>query len=159
MNTKYNTLNVLSRRRGALTVEVALIMPIFALFLAAIMEFGHYCLVVNTLQAAARRGAHLGSFEGTSTSDVEARVRQIAGAAIDPRYVTVNVRDASVFDSPGFNAATTNYSALPPMTLSNAERGDCFLVQVRVPYDNVALLPPFWLKNKSIEARAAMRHE
>lgn len=146
-------------RQGALTVEVALVMPIFVLFLAAIMEFGHFCLVVHTLQAAARRGAHYGSFEGVSSSATEARVRQIISAAIDDSHATVSVRDGSIFDGENVNAATIDYNALLPVNLLTAERGDCFIVRVEVPYNNVALLPPFWLKDRMIVSHAAMRHE
>lgn len=146
-------------RSGALTVEVALIMPVFVLFLMAIMEFGHYCLVVHTLNAAARRGAHLGSFEGVSSSDVVLRVKQIVNAAINADFATVQVLDGSIFDSADFTPSNINYNTLPAKNLLTAARGDTFIVRVRVPYDDVSLLPPFWIKNKHITGLAAMRHE
>ncbi|MBI1346378.1 hypothetical protein GC163_08815 [bacterium] len=147
------------RRHGALTVEVALIMPIFVLFLAALLEFGHFCLVRHMMQAAARRGAHLGSFESTTNTQVEAKIREIAGSVIDPNLLTIQIRDASVFDTANFNATTLNVSSLPTVDLSDADTGDCFIVRVEVPYDNVAILPPFWIKGKTIATQAAMRHE
>ena len=39
----------LAGRRGAVTVEVALTLPVFAIFLAGLMEFGHVFMVSNTL--------------------------------------------------------------------------------------------------------------
>lgn len=148
-----------THRSGALTVEVALIMPVFVLFLFAIMEFGHFCLVKNTLQGAARRGAHLGSFEGVTNSEVETRVKQIVGAAINSDKATVLIKDASVFDSAGLDAANINVSTLPAVDLTQADLGDCFLVQVKVPYDQVSLLPTFFIKGKTIAGQAAIRHE
>jgi len=146
-------------RQGALTVEVALIMPVFVLFLMAILEFGHFCLVRHTMQAAVRRAAHLGSFESSTTSQVESRVREIAGAVIDPSLLTVMVRDASVFDSADFNPSSMNVSSLPTINLTEAEMGDCFIVRAEIPYDEVAILPPFWIQGKTIATQAAMRHE
>lgn len=140
-------------------MEVALIMPVFVIFLFAIMEFGHFCLVNHTLNAAARRGALLGTYEGVTNSQVEARVKEIVGAAINPNKVTVLIRNASVFDQSSFNANSVNFASLPSIDLSNAEMGDCFVVQVQVPYDNVSLLPPFFVKGKTIIGRAATRHE
>lgn len=145
--------------RGVVTVEVALIMPVFVLFLFAIMEFGHFCLVSHTLSAAARRGAHLGSFEGVTNSEVENKVKQIVGSVIDSTKATVHVRSAGAFDDAGFNAASINYASLPAIDLSAAEMGDCFIVRVTVPYDNVSLLPTFFVKGKTIVGQAATRHE
>lgn len=140
-------------------MEVALVMPVFVIFLFAIMEFGHFCLVNHTLNAAARRGALLGTYEGVTNSQVEARVKEIVGAAINPNKVTVLIRNASVFDQSSFNANSVNFASLPSIDLSNAKMGDCFVVQVQVPYDNVSLLPPFFVKGKTIIGRAATRHE
>lgn len=156
---KYRSNNITHHRHGALTVEVALIMPVFVLFLMAILEFGHFCLVKHTMQAAVRRAAHLGSFESTTTSQVETKVREIAGSVIDQNLLTVQVRDASVFDSGNFNANTLDVSSLPAIDLTEAEMGDCFIVRATVPYDDVAILPPFWIQGKTIAAQAAMRHE
>lgn len=146
-------------RHAALTVEVALVMPVFVLFLAAILEFGHYFLVQHVLNAAARRGAHLGSFEGVTNQDVIEQVRSIVGAAINADRVTVVIRDGSIFDTGSVNPQTLNYEALPPINLATAKSADCFVVQVRVPYEDVAVLPPFWIQNHHVTGRAVMRHE
>jgi Flp pilus assembly protein TadG len=146
-------------RSGALTVEVALVMPVFILFLFAIMEFGHFCMVSHTLHAAARRGAQYGSYEDVTNGMVETRIKQIVGAAINADKATILIKDASVFDDSGFDASTINYSSLSSVTLDEAERGQCFLVQVKVPYDNVSLLPTFFIKGVTIVGQAATRHE
>jgi Flp pilus assembly protein TadG len=146
-------------RRGALTVEVALIMPIFVVFLAGLLEFGHYYLVQHMLNAAARRGAHLGSLEGVTTNQVVQHVRSIVGVAVDPNKVSVSVKNGSVFDTAGVNPKTINYDALPNIELAAAQAADCFVVQARVAYNDVAVLPPFWIKNRTVTGRAVMRHE
>jgi Flp pilus assembly protein TadG len=48
-----------STRRGAHAVEAALVMNIFLLFIFAIMEFGHFVMVKQLMDNAARDGARL----------------------------------------------------------------------------------------------------
>lgn len=148
-----------NRRDGTATVEVALTLPIFGLLLAAMMEFTHFFMVVHMLNGAARRGALLGSYEGTTNTEVVSKVQSVVSAAFNTTNAAVLIRDASVFDQAGVNPNSVNYNALPPMDLTQAETTDCFLVQVSVPYDDVALLPPFWIKNATVTGRAVMRHE
>lgn len=138
---------------------MALCLPVLGLLLAGLMEFSHFFLVTNTLNAAARRGAHLGSYENITNAQVEAEVRRIVRGAVADTDATVIVRDASIYDTPNFNVSTVNYDSLPVANLANADEGDCFLVQVTLPYDNVALLPPFWIKGRTVTGRAVMRHE
>lgn len=146
-------------RAGALTVETALVLPVLGILLTGLMEFGHFFLVVNTLNSAARQGVQIGCYEEVTSAQVTTRVQQIVGAALNANQATVTVRDASVFDTANVNASTINYDTLPLKEVSTCKRGDCFLVQVSVPYNNVALLPPFWLKNRTVIGRAVMRHE
>lgn len=148
-----------ARREGATTVEVALILPIFAVLLAGLMEFSHYFMVVHMLNAAARQGAHLGSFQGVTNTQVTTKVNSIVGAAFNISKATVIVKDASVFDTANVNPSTLNYTTLPSVDLTQSKTSDIFLVQVTVPYDNVALLPPFWIKGATVTGRAVIRHE
>jgi Flp pilus assembly protein TadG len=146
-------------RRGAALVETALTLPVFLLFLAAIGEFGHFYLITHVLNSAARRGAHWGSFEGASNAEVTSKIKQVLGAAFDENQATILIRDGSVFDEPNVNPSAINYAALPSIDLSTAEMGDCFIVQIQVPYNNVSLLPPFFVNGATITGRAVMRHE
>lgn len=147
------------RREGAYTVETALTLPVLGILLAGLMEFGHYFLIVHTLNSAARFGAQVGCYEEVTSAQVTAKVQQIVGSALNTGQVTVSVRDASIFDTANVNASTADYDNLALKEVSTCKRGDCFLVQASVPYDNVALLPPFWLKNRTVVGRAVMRHE
>lgn len=154
---------ILSRRakprEGTTTVEVALTLPIFGILLAGLMEFSHYFMVVHMLNGAARRGALLGSYEGTTNTQVINKVQTIVSAALNTANATVSVKNAAVFDTANVNPNTLNYNSLPDVNLPSLDTTDCFLVQVAVPYDNVALLPPFWIKNATVTGRAVMRHE
>lgn len=153
------TLKRPSGRRGATAVEVALTLPIFILFLAALMEFGHVFMVSHMLKTAAQTGARYGSTEGVTAAQVTTKVQQIVSAAFPSTEAKVIVRDASVFDSANVNPSNINYNSLPTINLTNAENGQLFIVQVSVPYDDVALLPPFWVKGRTVKGQSVMRHE
>lgn len=140
-------------------VETAIIMPVFVLFLASLMEFGHYFLVRHMTHAAARKAANFGCAEAVTNTQVEDKAKQVIGAAYNASKATVIVRDASVFDTPSVNPATLNYDTLPAITLASAKTSQFFLVQVKVQYKDVALLPPFWLSAATITGRSVMRHE
>lgn len=146
-------------RGGALTVETALVLPVLGILLAGLMEFGHYFMVSTTLSAAAREGVQIGCYEDVTSAQVAAKINQVVAAALSISNATVSVRDGSVFDTAHVNPSTLNFDTLPLKEVSTCKRGDCFIAQVSVPYDSVALLPPFWLKNKTVIGRAVMRHE
>jgi len=146
-------------RSGVVSVEMALTLPVFGIFLAALMEFGHLFMVSNTLNAAARSSARLGAVEGVTTAQVTSRANTILASAFPANQATVIVRDAAAYDTASMNAETINYDTLPAKDLSTAKTGDLFLVQIKVPYNNVALLPPYWVKNRTITGMALMRHE
>ena len=147
------------RRRGTSAVEVALTLPIFITFLAALMEFGHVIFVSNMLKAAAKSGARYGATVGVTNAQVTARVQQIVGSAFNATKATVLVRSASVFDTSNVTPSTINYNSLPAIDLTQANQGDLYIVQVTVPYNSVALLPPFWVKNRTVTGQSVMRHE
>jgi Flp pilus assembly protein TadG len=67
-----------STRRGVSAVEAALVMNIFLLFIFAIMEFGHFVMVKQLMDNAARDGARLAATgQGTvTTAQVQALVTQ-----------------------------------------------------------------------------------
>jgi Flp pilus assembly protein TadG len=146
-------------RNGATSVEVALTLPIFGILLAGLLEFSHYFMVVHMLNAAARQGALLGSYQGVTNAQVTSKVQSIISTAFNSTQATISINDGATFDSANVNAGTLNYSTLPSANLSNSATGSCFLVQVSVPYDKVALLPPWWIKGATVKGRAVMRHE
>lgn len=146
-------------RRGTYIVEFALVFPLFMMFLMALVEFGHVNLVINTLNNAARIAARMGTVEEVTTAQVIARANEILGKSFAAGRATVVVKDASVFDGGNVNASNVDYSSLPNLEVKNADDSQLFLVRVTVPYDRVALLPPFWAQDLNLVGQAVMRHE
>jgi hypothetical protein len=132
---------------------------VFAVFLAGIMEFGHAYLVINTLQASAKSAARIGALDDRTTSDVRDEANRILGSAFDKTQAVIEIKDASVFDESTVDADSIDYGALPEVEVGDLDPGDLFIVRIRVPYNNVALLPPFWAKDLTLSAQSVMRHE
>lgn len=146
-------------RQGTTTVEMALVVPVFALFLAGLLEFGHAYSVVHTLNGAAYKAARLGAAEGATSTETRAMVNQILATAIRTNHATVYVKDASIFDDREIEPGEIEYENLPEIELANADSRQLFLVRVEVPYEDVAVLPPFWVKDINLFGQAVMRHE
>ncbi len=139
-------------------VEVAITMPVFCVIMVGLMECGHAMMVVHSLDAAARNAARYGAVDKITSAQTTAKAKAIMAQSI--RVVpTVLVKDASVFDTANYNATNINIPALPNKELSTATADQMFIVHISVPYNSVALLPPFWIKNITLSGQAAMRHE
>lgn len=134
-------------------------MPVFGLFLVGIMEFGHAYLVIGSLNAASRAGARVGAVEGATTADVQAAVNRILNSAFKPGTATIMIKNAGVFDEASVDPGTLKYNELPNANVDQLEAGDLFIVRVEVPYNSVALLPPFYAKDLTLKSQAVMRHE
>jgi hypothetical protein len=146
-------------RNGATVVEMAIVLPVFGIFMAGLMETGHAYMVMQVLNSAAKQGAREGVVEGKTTDDVIAKADSIFSAAFDPAEATIYVKDGSSFDTDGFDPTGLDYTSLPDIELSEAESRQLFIVRIEVPYNDVALLPPFWVKNITLTGMAVMRHE
>ncbi len=140
-------------------VEFALVSSLFVVFLAMILEVSHVYLVINTLNAAAKRGARYGIVEGVTSAEATAKANSYLTESLDPTNATISILDGSIFDSPSYNADTFDHSTLTPVEISNLETRDLFVVRVSVPYDQVALIPPIWLDGLTLTGQSVMRHE
>lgn len=78
------------RERGQALTEFALVLPVFALMLAGMFDFGLGLYSDMTVINSAREGARLGVVDPGNTSAVEARVRAMAGS-LDQSRLTVSV--------------------------------------------------------------------
>ena len=94
-------------------MEFAVVLPVFLTMVWGMIEFGHAFMTMHVLNAAANSAARVGMTEYASTGDVVQRAEQILESAIDVGNVTIDVKDASVFDQPGMDPASVNYDALP----------------------------------------------
>ena len=148
-----------NRRRGTTVVEMAVILPVFFSFLFALFEFSHAYMVISAISTASKKAARYGVAEGVSTAQVAARTREILEDAFNIDSVTVMVKDASAFDTPGTDPSSIDYQGLSNIELTNAEPRQLFLIRVEVPYDDVAIIPPFWIKGATLSGQSVMRHE
>lgn len=146
------------QRLGTTAVEVAVTMPVFLAFAFGLMECSHAMMVVDSLDSAARQAARYGSVDKITSAQTVTKAQALIAQSF--RVVpTVVVKDASVFDTAGYNATNLNYSSLPNKELSTATADQMFIVRISVPYNSIALLPPFWIKNITLNGQAVMRHE
>ncbi len=78
----------MKKRRGATTVEVAIIMIPLSLILMGIIEYGWFFFVLQTAQHASREGARTGCLMTSTDSDIELRVNQAINGL--PHNTTIN---------------------------------------------------------------------
>ncbi|MGE3313584.1 MAG: TadE/TadG family type IV pilus assembly protein [Planctomycetaceae bacterium] len=148
-----------TRRGGATLVETAVVMPVFLIFVWAIIEFGHAFMVVNLLNAAAKRASREGVVDGVTSAQVVARVNEIVGSAVSTEDLTVLVKNGSAFDDPEVNASGIQYATLPDIELEDAEPRQLFIVYVEIPYSAISIMPPKWVTNVTLRGQSAQRHE
>ncbi|REJ84441.1 MAG: hypothetical protein DWQ29_11980, partial [Planctomycetota bacterium] len=79
-------------------------------------------------------------------------------SAVDTTSATYLVKDASIFDS-GSVPESLDYEGLPDIELLNAERRQLYVVRIEIPYNDVAIMPPFWAKDLTLVGQSVMRHE
>jgi hypothetical protein len=117
------------------------------------------------MNSACRQAARIGSTDGNTTAQVEARVRSVLGSCVNPSSVQVFVKNASAFDSSGSPGTTaTELEAMPGIELNNADPRQLFMVRAKIAYRDVAIVPniPYlgsFLDNVTLQGQAFMRHE
>jgi len=147
-------------RHGTTLVETAIVLPVFLLFVLAIIEFGHAQLVNNMLNNACRTAARMGSVEGTTSADVVARVNQTMAPVVAAENVSVFVNDASIYDSGSTPPSSgSEIEDLPPVELSEAEPRQMFVIRASLNYNDIAIVPMPFLKDVVLNSQAFMRHE
>jgi hypothetical protein len=152
-------------RDGTTLVETALVLPVFLLFVLALIELGHAQMVKHVLRAACRQAARIGTTEGSSTSDVESRVINVLQTVVDADSVEVFVKDASPYDAGGTPPESgAELEALADIELANAEPRQLFLVRAKIEYQEIALVPNIpilgsFLDDVVLDGQAFMRHE
>ena len=124
----------LIKRKGAATVEFALVVPFLLLLLVGVFEFGRAIMVQQILTNAAREGARRAVVEGATAAEVETLV-------------------VSYLDSTSVTGASVTCT---PSTLSTAGFGDPVMVNVSVPFDNVTWMSPWFLGGRTLTATTHM---
>lgn len=85
------------KRRGALSVEMAIVLPIFFLFLFAAIEFGRMNMLRHTVDNAAYEAARTAIVPGGDAGTAEQAAIDLL-AAIGARGVTVQVDPSVITD-------------------------------------------------------------
>jgi len=128
------------QRRGAATVEFAVVAPVFFLLVFGMIEYGRMVMVQQIIVNSAREGCRAAVLDGSTTSGVKSTVI----TAMSAGNITITTSNVTV-------------SPDPP---SNAEFGDPVTVTVTVPFNQVSWLPsPMYLGGKSMTAATTMRRE
>lgn len=148
-----------ARRSGTTVVEMALVLPVMFTILFAIIEFGHAFMVSNTLSTAAKRAARYGVAGSKTSQEVKDFGSSLLSSTIDDNWITVVVKDASQFESGTITPNSVDYDSLSDVELSTADSGQFYVVRLEVPYEEVALMPPFWAKNLTLNGQAVARLE
>ncbi len=147
------------KRRGAATVEFAVVVPAFGIFLAAMVEFGHAYMVQTALRGAAKKAARYGVASGVTTSEVRQEALRIVSAAVDTSSLSIIVKDANVFDTSDSPTNGLEFEDLPDIELATATTRQLYIIRLAIPYEDVALFPPFWTDNLTLHSQSVMRHE
>src|SRR6266540_7504972 len=85
--------NRISREEGVAAVEFALILPVLALLLFGVLEFGRVWSQYQVFQGAAREGARCAAVQATQFSDCEIQpaINEAAGHYVPDTDATVTI--------------------------------------------------------------------
>ena len=126
------------KRRGASTVEFALVVPVMLTFTFGLIEMSRISMIKEAVVQASREGARVGVRPTASISDVETR--------IDEELAIMNITGANVEITPG--------------TLDEAEPGDDVTIRITIPISEISLVPGFFsFDGVDISAETTMRRE
>jgi Flp pilus assembly protein TadG len=87
-----------SRRRGALTVEMAICAPVVFLLLLGTLEFSRMNMLRNSIDNAAYEGARRGVVPGAKASDCIAKANTVLNA-VGLRNASVTVTPSTITDA------------------------------------------------------------
>ncbi len=131
-----------SNRRGTVTVEFALCVSIFFMFVFGMLELSRFIYVQHSVQMVAYEAARAGIMPGKTASDVQTRASNLM-LATGVRNYSINVAPA-VINSLTENVAVTitcNFaqnSWVPPTFLTNR----VISTTISLQHENMAYLQP-----------------
>jgi Flp pilus assembly protein TadG len=128
------------RRRGASTLEFAVVAPVFFMLIFGMFEFGRMLMVQQVLTNGARSGSRVAVIDGATSSEVVSTVEEyLEGGSIDESDVKITVT---------------------PSNLAQTDTGEAITVELSVPFEDVSWLPsPWFLEDKTLTAQSTMRRE
>ena len=132
-------------RRGATTVEMAMVLPVFVMSVLGVIEIGRAMMLVQVLEDAARTGVRMAVLSNTSNTQVTTSVQSLV-------QNTTKVPTSDVTVTIGVNGSNS-------AALSTAVPGDTISVSVEVPFAAASWVPPNFLQGKNLTALCTMQHE
>ena len=138
-----------------------MVLPVFLMFLFAVIEFGHCFLLIHTMNSAACRAARAGIGEHSTSQDIINQAHTILNSAMnaDHENVQITVKDASIFDNPSCDPSTINFDSLQDVDVADLPSQSLFMVRVKVPYSDVGILGPTWISVGNLYGQSVMRKE
>lgn len=136
----------IARRRGAVSVELAIVAPLLFVMLAGLVEFGQAFRIQHILSTASRRSARCAIVSGATTSSVKAKAQNLVmtslGLKAQDVVVTVLVNGNSGID------------------VASAKEGDEITVKTQVAFAKAGV--GFFsgvLGNSDLSATCVLEHE
>jgi Flp pilus assembly protein TadG len=147
-------MNVLSRlarvarcRAGAATIETAAMLPLFAVLLAGLFDFGSGVMNAMALSAAARAGAQYALTQPTDQAGIAAVVA--AATRLDPTSLTITT--SSTCECPGGSSVGCGGTCGPQVLVRR-------FVSVKVTQPFTTILPyPAFLRPSTLSGSAILR--
>ena len=136
-------------RRGAATVEFALVLPVFVIIVFGMIDFGRAMMIGQIVQNASREGARLASTDGATAQMVNDHVNDYLQGALG-----VSAGDITIAIDIEAGPGNSN-----PSGVEDASPGDKCTVRVQVPYNEIALFQSSYFNNAKLKGYATMRRE
>ena len=129
------------KRRGATTVEFAVICSVLFLVVLGFIEVTRGFMVIHLLNSAARQGCRIGVIEGKSTKDIRtAAVKTLKSQGIHGEVTTVMVNGGAA-------------------DASTSKAGDEITVTISVPASSVSWVPGARFLVGNISSQYTLRRE
>ncbi|MCA9036447.1 MAG: pilus assembly protein [Planctomycetaceae bacterium] len=138
------------KRTGAALVEAAVVLPVFFLAIAGIVEFGRAMMVSQLVTNASREAARRGVLDGATNAEIEAYIQDKLSGALNADVSSISIA-ITITPDPA-NTTTGN-------NLADAQMYDLVTVDVSIPYNKVGFIAGRWLEGKQLSAQTTMRHE
>lgn len=144
----------INRRKGSAAVEFALILPLFALMLYGMTEFGRAWFTMHIITNATREGARKAIIQGSSNTDVQNTINNyLSSSGLNTAYSTIvarvnsNIADVSTAASNDTVSVTINYdfqvltgSIIPTLTSLPIMGGSSVAWSGTIPLSNTAVM-------------------
>jgi Flp pilus assembly protein TadG len=138
-----------ARRRGAMALEFALIVPVLLSVVFGVIDFGRTIMAIDLMNNVARAGARTGALSGRTNADITTVVdNALSAASLPARSSSATVLTIAVNGDTSANVST-------------AATDDQIAVTISAPIGSISWLPTQWILSRTAVVRGAvtMRRE